>query len=154
MRRGIRRIPFLLVLIAAVLYATLAVQAAEGTLSVQILGINDFHGALLPSGQVDNRPAGGAAILAAWMKERAQANPNTLVVSAGDAIGASQPISGLLQDEPTIEFLNALGCDVAAAGNHEFDEGGRNVVAHEGGKQKQGYRKNRRLDRQDRSRRG
>ncbi|MDR4363204.1 bifunctional metallophosphatase/5'-nucleotidase, partial [Bacillus anthracis] len=31
--------------------------------------------------------------------------------------------SALLQDEPTIEFLNDLKFDVGTIGNHEFDEG-------------------------------
>ena len=38
-------------------------------------------------------------------------------------VGASAPVSSLLQDEPTIEFLNKLGFDVGTVGNHEFDEG-------------------------------
>lgn len=29
----------------------------------------------------------------------------------------------MLQDEPTIEFLNDLKFDVGTIGNHEFDEG-------------------------------
>ena len=46
-----------------------------------------------------------------------------MVVSAGDNIGASPLISAAFHDEPTIEALNALGLDVSAVGNHEFDEG-------------------------------
>lgn len=42
---------------------------------------------------------------------------------AGDIVGASPPVSALLQDEPTIEFLNDLKFDVGTIGNHEFDEG-------------------------------
>ena len=38
-------------------------------------------------------------------------------------VGGSPPISGLFQDEPTIEYLNLLNFDVGTPGNHEFDEG-------------------------------
>ena len=57
------------------------------------------------------------------MKQREAQNPNTLLVHAGDAVGASSPVSALLQDEPTITLLNELGFDVGTVGNHEFDEG-------------------------------
>jgi 2',3'-cyclic-nucleotide 2'-phosphodiesterase/3'-nucleotidase/5'-nucleotidase len=45
------------------------------------------------------------------------------MVQAGDLVGASPPVSALLQDEPTIRFMNELGFDVGTIGNHEFDEG-------------------------------
>ncbi len=115
-----RWIPLCLVLLVAVLVLTAG--AAESTVSIQILGINDFHGAILQTGKVSGRPAGGAAALAAWLKEREAANPYTLMVSAGDAVGASQPISALLQDEPTIECMNLTGFDLGVPGNHDFDE--------------------------------
>jgi 5'-nucleotidase len=44
-------------------------------------------------------------------------------VAAGDLIGASPLISAAFHDEPTIEAMNALGLDISAVGNHEFDEG-------------------------------
>src|SRR5690606_8103805 len=34
-----------------------------------------------------------------------------------------RPVSALLQDEPTIRFMNEIGFDLATIGNHEFDEG-------------------------------
>ncbi|WP_035351551.1 bifunctional 2',3'-cyclic-nucleotide 2'-phosphodiesterase/3'-nucleotidase [Fictibacillus gelatini] len=88
---------------------------------VQLLGINDFHGQLDTYNAKLN--AGGAEYLAAYLKQREATNPNTLLVEAGDMVGASSPVSALLQDEPTIRFLNKLGFDVGTVGNHEFDEG-------------------------------
>ncbi|HEU5139199.1 MAG TPA: 5'-nucleotidase C-terminal domain-containing protein [Bacillales bacterium] len=90
---------------------------------VQILGINDFHGKLNKYQEINGKTVGGAAYLAAYLKEYESRNKNTLLVHAGDAVGASPPISALLQDEPTIEILNELGFDVGTVGNHEFDEG-------------------------------
>ncbi|HET7628754.1 MAG TPA: 5'-nucleotidase C-terminal domain-containing protein [Bacillales bacterium] len=90
---------------------------------VQLLGINDFHGQLNKYREIDGKEVGGAAYLAAYLEKLEQQNKNTLLVHAGDAVGASPPISALMQDEPTIEILNELGFDVGTAGNHEFDEG-------------------------------
>lgn len=96
-------------------------KKANHNVKVQLLGINDFHGQLDTYNASMN--AGGGEYLAAYLKERKAANPNTLLVHAGDSVGASPPTSALLQDEPTIRFLNTLGFDVGTLGNHEFDKG-------------------------------
>ncbi|MBH5320403.1 bifunctional 2',3'-cyclic-nucleotide 2'-phosphodiesterase/3'-nucleotidase [Paenibacillus sp. GSMTC-2017] len=98
-------------------------------ISVQLLGINDFHGQLDYKKEIKDASGkvvssvGGAEYLAAYLKQREALNPNTLLVHAGDAVGASAPVSALLQDEPTIDFLNRVGFDIATVGNHEFDAG-------------------------------
>jgi 5'-nucleotidase len=103
---------------------------------VQLLGINDFHGqlealdpALTSSGRIlpapgqAEVPAGGGAYLAEHIRRLEAGNRNSLVVSAGDLIGASPLLSALFHDEPTIEAMNRIGLDLNAVGNHEFDEG-------------------------------
>ncbi|MFX3675041.1 MAG: bifunctional 2',3'-cyclic-nucleotide 2'-phosphodiesterase/3'-nucleotidase [Paenisporosarcina sp.] len=91
-------------------------------IKVQLLGINDFHGQLDTFNAKTN--SGGAEYLAAHLKEREATNPNnTIMLHAGDSVGASSPVSALLQDEPTIEILNEIGFDIGTFGNHEFDEG-------------------------------
>ncbi len=55
-------------------------------------------------------------------------NPNNVVVSAGDLIGASPLVSALFHDEGTIETMNRLGLEFNAVGNHEFDEGGTELL--------------------------
>jgi 5'-nucleotidase len=95
---------------------------------VQILGLNDFHGNLDPpsgsSGLIEGTPAGGAAYLATHVAALEATNPrNTVVVSAGDLVGASPLLSALFHDEPTVEAMNEIGLDINAVGNHEFDEG-------------------------------
>ena len=104
-------------------------------LKVKILAFNDFHGQL-SSKTVSSRPAGGAAVLASYLKSaQAGMEDRTIIVSAGDFVGASPANSALLQDEPSVMFLNSLAnthcadrmsprCNlVAVVGNHEFDEG-------------------------------
>jgi len=102
-----------------------AVESASANryIDVQLLGINDFHGQLNVTRKIGGREVGRADYLAAYLKQREAENKNTLLVHAGDAVGASPPVSALLQDEPTIEVLNKLGFDVGTLGNHEFDEG-------------------------------
>lgn len=89
-------------------------EEKDALLHVQLLGINDFHGQLSEGRRVANRPVGGAAVLAAYL-HAAQHDPNdpdlperTFIVHAGDHVGATPPESALLQDEPSIGFLNLL----------------------------------------------
>lgn len=110
------------------------ILAEQTTVPVQVLGVNDFHGALsttgsyyYPGGKISG--AGGAALLSSKLNQM-QANfvanhptGQTLRVSAGDMVGASPANSGLLQDEPTIKAFNAMNFTVGTIGNHEFDEG-------------------------------
>jgi 5'-nucleotidase len=102
-------------------------QRAETTVDVQLLAINDFHGGLDPAaggtGRIANADAGGIEFLAAHVARLKAANPNTVVVSAGDNIGATPLLSSLFHDEPSIEALNLAGLQVSALGNHDLDEG-------------------------------
>ncbi|MFM8367845.1 MAG: bifunctional metallophosphatase/5'-nucleotidase [Chloroflexota bacterium] len=132
---------FLIVALLAVA-ASASMSAAQakpsGTVNVQILALNDFHGNLLPpsgsSGRVGTIDAGGVEYLATHINNLRALNPNTVVVSAGDMVGASPLISALFHDEPTIEAFNLIGLDFNAVGNHEFDEGWSELVRlQEGG---------------------
>lgn len=75
---------------------------------VRLLGFNDFHGQL-SSRAVGSRPAGGAGVLAAYLRSASLGlEDRTFIVHAGDHVGASPPSSALLQDEPSVSFLNLL----------------------------------------------
>ncbi|MDT0509246.1 bifunctional metallophosphatase/5'-nucleotidase [Novosphingobium sp. MMS21-SN21R] len=105
----------------------------SGPVEVGIVGINDFHGSLEPPRQAVNVadgkggvipvPAGGAAWLASAIDSIRAAHPQSLTVSAGDMISASQLASSLYLDEPAIGVMNRIGVDFNAVGNHEFDRG-------------------------------
>ena len=75
------------------------------------------------NGRIGTVAAGGVEYFAAHIARLKAENPNTIVVSAGDNIGASPLLSGMFHDEPTIEALGAAGLQISAVGNHEFDEG-------------------------------
>ncbi|WP_288121477.1 ExeM/NucH family extracellular endonuclease [Microbacterium sp. 69-7] len=86
---------------------------------IDILTINDFHGRI----EAGSQGEAGAAVLAGAVAAKKAKNPNTILVSAGDNIGASTFTSLIQQDSPTIDALKASGLEVSAVGNHEFDRG-------------------------------
>jgi 5'-nucleotidase len=96
---------------------------ARGLVRVRLLGVNDFHGHL----EAPRPGLGGAAWLKAHL-DRATVQGRTIRVHAGDMIGASPLISSWFHDEPTMEAGNELGFDVGTLGNHEFDEGGDELI--------------------------
>ena len=100
---------------------------APRTVDVQLIAFNDFHGTLDPptgsNSRIGTTEAGGVEYLATLVARLRAANPNTIVVSAGDNIGASPLLSGMFHDEPTIEALGQAGLQISAVGNHELDEG-------------------------------
>jgi len=109
-------------------------NSTEDTVELQIVALNDFHGQNdPPSGSqilyynTTNYPfkaeVGGASYLATQIKALKATNPNTIIVSAGDCIGASPLVSALFHDEPAIETLSEIGLEYSAVGNHEFDKG-------------------------------
>jgi 5'-nucleotidase len=96
-----------------------------GTVEVQILGTNDFHGRIANDSA---SAAAGAAVMAGAVKQLRAQNPNTVFAAAGDLIGASTFESFIDEDKPTIDALNSAGLEVSAAGNHEFDQGYDDLV--------------------------
>lgn len=90
----------------------------DTTTQLTVLSFNDFHGRIAASAPDTVRFAGTIE------EYRAQAGEaNSLVVSAGDSIGASLFASFIDGDKPTMDLLKALQIDASAVGNHEFDGG-------------------------------
>ena len=123
-----------LLLLGTSLTTCAPLNSTEETVELQIVALNDFHGQIEPpSGSqtlyynTTNYPfkaeVGGASYLATQIKALKATNPNTVIVSAGDCIGASPLVSALFHDEPTIEALSEMGLEYSAVGNHEFDKG-------------------------------
>jgi 5'-nucleotidase len=119
----------LILSLCAIACRTPAQSAAAGDrITVRVIAFNDFHGNLRPPAPgVETEggvvSAGGAAHLAAHVARLRSESKHSIVVSAGDLIGATPLISSLLHDEPTIDVMNAIGLDIAGIGNHELDEG-------------------------------
>ncbi len=116
-------------------FAFAAQPVSKAPITLSLIALNDFHGNILPPAGSVLMPdsanpsgtrvsAGGAAYLSTLVRHLKRQNPqNTLVVAAGDMIGASQLTSGLFHDEPTIDVLSQIGLDISSVGNHEFDKG-------------------------------
>ena len=128
-----RLLPGVAAFLAATVVALTGLYASAGTpgepperpgiVKLRLLGVNDFHGHLEPP-----RPGiGGAAWLGAHL-DHATVPDRTIRVHAGDMVGASPLLSSWFKDEPTIEAANRMGFDVGTVGNHEFDEGGDELL--------------------------
>ena len=100
-----------------------------------ILSLSDYHGRIVPESEAADNLSGagtsnpsfsisGAAYLKPWMdRYRAEAPGGSIFVTAGDSVGATQPISNFFGDEPTIDALNMMGLSADTLGNHNFDKG-------------------------------
>ncbi|WP_320780766.1 bifunctional metallophosphatase/5'-nucleotidase [Streptomyces sp. CRN 30] len=113
---------------------------------VQLLSFNDLHGNLEPptgssgrvthaheDGTTETVDAGGVEYLATHLRQARKGNAYSVTAAGGDMVGASPLLSGLFHDEPTIEALNKLDLDVTSVGNHEFDEGARELARLQNG---------------------
>ena len=118
--RSLSRKTFGLLIVAVLLLGTVGTVSAgpRPTIDVQFLNVSDWHGQLDTVSGV-----GGAAVLSAYFQMERAANPNTLTLTGGDAVGATPPISGFFQDIPAIEAMNLMGFQVDTFGNHNFDAG-------------------------------
>jgi 5'-nucleotidase len=94
-----------------------AAHAAD-PVTINLLGINDFHGRIDPN----------ITVKWAWEIEHLRDQATTpadggLLVGAGDLVGASLFNSAIDQDQPTIDVMNEIGLNASSVGNHEFDKG-------------------------------
>ncbi|HEX2762479.1 MAG TPA: metallophosphoesterase, partial [Allosphingosinicella sp.] len=126
-------------LLAAACATPDATQRSYAPVTVGVIGLNDFHGNLEPPKtsiqapgatpeETVRVPAGGVAYLASAVARLRAANANSVVVSAGDMIGASPIASAVFLDEPTVLAMNLVGVDFNAVGNHEFDKGSAELL--------------------------
>ena len=93
------------------------------TVELRFLTISDWHAQLDPLFVFGEGTFGGAAELSTYFQMERLDNPNTLTLTAGDAYGASPPLSSFFNEEPAVESMNLMGFDVDTFGNHNFDRG-------------------------------
>jgi 5'-nucleotidase len=109
--------------------------APQAPVHLRVIGFNDFHGNLEPAqltltlpdpakpGATQRVPTGGATAFAGLVNALRAGAAHSVVVSSGDMIGAAPLVSTMFRHESTVDVMNRIGVDVAAAGNHEFDAG-------------------------------
>lgn len=119
-------------LVMAFLVAQLSTAFAKNDApeTIQILALNDFHGALMPP---SGGNLGGIASISTLIKQLKKEHPNTIIVGVGDLVGASPLLSSMFNDEPTINALSKLGMEVSTVGNHEFDKGKDELLRKQNG---------------------
>lgn len=97
--------------------ATVVPTLDAGLTPVTLLGTNDFHGHFTKD-------------FACTVASAEQEFPGSAFVSAGDNVGGSPFESASQDDNPAIDYLNALKLQVSSVGNHEFDKGFDDLTGH------------------------
>src|SRR5262245_23158123 len=111
--------------LGSLLLLLLTLGCAREPVEVTLLSLNDFHGALGEGGiePESGRPWGGGLALAAEVQAQRQLRPRrTFLLDAGDDWQGT-PESNFSFGRSTVGYLDRLGVDAAAIGNHEFDWG-------------------------------
>ncbi len=127
-----------LTLVAAMSVSTLALSASQSfaDYTLSILHINDLHSRIQSINSSDATCSdedetagecfGGIARVATKINERRDAltgeDRNVIVLDAGDQFQGSLFYT-TYKGEDTVEFMNMIGFDAMAVGNHEFDDG-------------------------------
>lgn len=89
-----------------------------------ILHTNDTHSQIEPLQDNDGSMVGGIYGRAAIIDQVRQENKNVLLVDAGDYFQGT-PYFNYFKGATEIKFMNLLGYQAAALGNHEFDNGSK-----------------------------
>lgn len=139
MRKRISVLLVLALLLSSCLTGFTGVWADGGEKKVTILGTSDLHGRIYPweyAIDAEDADAGLAKIAALVAQERA-ADPNAVLVDAGDTV--QDNLADLFNARPVhpmVEGLNTLKYDTWTLGNHEFNFGmdflNRNIAAFKG----------------------
>ena len=116
-----------ILLAAALFFAgifSINASAAEEAKQVDIMFLHDTHSHLNEFTTVENEQSqimGGFAKIKTLINEQKEANPDTLLLDAGD-FSMGTLIQVIYEDEASeIRMLGSLGMDATTLGNHEFD---------------------------------
>ena len=93
------------------------VAPPPATTDLTFLNINDFHGRI----EANNTVAFAGTI--EQQRQAAGGDLYSVLLGAGDLVGASLFNSFSQDDDPTVDVLNALQLNASSVGNHEFDQG-------------------------------
>jgi len=125
--------------LAACTYETNAPKLTGQDVHLTVLHTSDIHSRILPYHFTPNKfdkqnglvpevaPYGGAARLATLLKRERARSARVIHVDAGDWFDGA-PIFNAFSGLVETRVMSALGVDVAAVGNHEFDKGPINLA--------------------------
>ena len=128
-------------LLASAAVLALSTGAASAEFTLNVLHINDFHSRIEPVNKFDstcsadeaaaNECFGGVARLAPKIRALRDgltaAGEAVIVLDAGDQSQGSLMFT-TYKGEAEADFMAAIGFDVMALGNHEFDNGPKGVI--------------------------
>ncbi len=92
----------------------------KDTLKLTILHTNDHHGRFWENKEGEYGLAARATLISRLREEAKKNGGEVLLLDAGD-VNTGVPQSDLLNAEPDFKAMSAIGYDVMAIGNHEFD---------------------------------
>ena len=116
--------------------------ATRGPVELNLVAINDFHGNLEASKYTlktdggdgkETIQAGGIDVLGGALAAFRKEDKDLLFVGAGDLVGASPALSSMWADEPSIVAMNRMGLVASSLGNHEFDQGSKELLRQQHG---------------------
>lgn len=93
--------------------------------NVDIFNINDLHGKILDG---DNHP--GVDELTTYLKREMELNDHVVLLSSGD-MWQGAAASNLTQGLIVTDWMNAMGFEAMAVGNHEYDWGSDPIVTND-----------------------
>lgn len=107
-----------------ILIGALSLLAGEyiSAQNIVILHTNDTHSQIEPIRVGKGSGAGGVHRRAEYFSQVKAQNENVLILDAGD-YNQGTPYFTVFNGDLEVELMNALGYDVVAIGNHEFDNG-------------------------------
>lgn len=117
-RKGTMLAVLLIMLLTSGQVMAREVSGDKELVQLQIVSINDFHGALTEGG----KNPGAAKLVNSIEKVRGQNPEGSILVSAGDMFQGS-PDSNLLYGKTVVDVMNYAQFDAMTLGNHEFDWG-------------------------------
>jgi len=117
-----KRFVLSLLLILALALALVPQALAQGPFSVTILHTNDTHAHLEPFTPFKGVEQGGVSRRFTLIKQIRAEGGNVLLLDAGDVFQGTLYFNQYL-GQADLWFMNKMGYDAMAVGNHEFDKG-------------------------------
>src|SRR5512133_580236 len=115
---------FRIVLLTALMVATFSLSSGQ---ALVILHTNDTHSNIEPASSGRNAGLGGFQRRANYIEKMRSQFPDLLLLDAGD-YNQGTPYFTLFKGAAEIELYNAMGYDAVCLGNHEFDNGQKQLA--------------------------
>lgn len=103
------------------------IAAAQAPITVTVLHTNDLHARVEPA-MIQRKPYGGYARQATLIKRFRASDPNPVLLNGGDTFQGTL-FFNVYEGLAEAAFMNMVGYQAMAVGNHEFDRGPKTFAA-------------------------